>query len=124
MQSLWASIADGIRKLPRHDSMTLQSLATIISAGLESRRKVIVNNSIQAWNDTFGAQDSLEYPARVRVVMKKLRPIADINLPNFPEDIDEVYIFHSPITTNLLTNSRLCLLHLSGKIPKIPKRAQ
>lgn len=90
MQSLWASIADSIRKLPRHDSMTLQSLATIISAGLESRRKVIVNNSIEAWNETFGAQNSLEYPARVRVVMKKLRPIADINLPNFPEDIDEI----------------------------------
>ncbi|KAF8453163.1 Rap1-interacting factor 1 N terminal-domain-containing protein [Terfezia claveryi] len=90
MQSLWASIADSIRKLPRHDSMTLQSLATIISAGLESRRKVIVNAAIEAWNETFGAQNSLEYPARVRVVMKKLRPIADINLPNFPEDIDEI----------------------------------
>jgi len=124
MQSLWASIADSIRKLPRHDSMTLQSLATIISAGLESRRKVIVNNSIKAWNDTFGAQDSLEYPARVRVVMKKLRPIADINLPNFPEDIDEVYIFIHQSLPAVLTNSRLCLLHLYGKILRNPKKAR
>ena len=33
--------------------------------------------------------------------MKKLRPIADINLPNFPEDIDEVYILHPPITARV-----------------------
>jgi len=107
MQSLWVSIADSIRKLPRHDSITLQSLAIIISAGLESRRKVIVNSSIKVWNDTFGAQDSLEYPSRVRVVMKKLRPIADISLPNFPEDIDEVYIAHPPVTASRVDQSQI-----------------
>ena len=89
-------MADTIRKLPRHDSISLQSLAILISSGLESKRKVIVNNSINVWNDTFGTQDTLEYPARVRIVMKKLRPIADLNLPTFPEDIDEVIVIDLP----------------------------
>ncbi|KAF8468891.1 Rap1-interacting factor 1 N terminal-domain-containing protein [Kalaharituber pfeilii] len=90
VHSLWAGITEAIRQLPRYDSYVLQYLTTLIASGLESRRKSIVNNTIKTWNTTFGAQKSLEYPSRVRIVMKKLRPVADINLPTFPEDIEEI----------------------------------
>lgn len=80
--------------------MTLQSLAVLIAGGLESKRKVIVSGSLKVWNDTFGVQSSLEYPPRVRVAMKKLRPVADISLPTFPEDIEEVLGAQLPIITD------------------------
>ena len=92
IQTLWTCITEAISKLPRHDSMILQALTTLVACGLESKRKATVNSTIKTWNATFGSQNVIEYPARVRILMKKLRPIADITLPTFPEDIDEVCI--------------------------------
>ncbi|KAI5808576.1 Rap1-interacting factor 1 N terminal-domain-containing protein [Peziza echinospora] len=90
VQGLWNAVTNAITRLPRHDSLALQSMTVLVASGLESSRKAIVNSSIKTWNSSFGKQASLEYPSRVRLAMKKLRPIADIALPAFPEDIDEI----------------------------------
>lgn len=49
---------------------------------------MIVNESKQTWNQTFGIVDCLEYPEALRPVLLKLRARTNILLPNFPEGMD------------------------------------
>jgi hypothetical protein len=66
----------------------LGELELLICSGLESKHKYIVNKSIQLWNSVFGeCRDGLEYPEQVKAALLKLRPIADIQLPFFPESL-------------------------------------
>lgn len=92
LEAVWVKISAAIAQLPKHDSIVLQSLAPLIISGLDSKKKAIAAETVQTWNDTFGQQDSLDYPASLRKVVKKLRQIADLRLPGFPEDSEEVCI--------------------------------
>lgn len=78
-----------IEGLPKHDTMVLSNLQVLIASGLESRRKGTVDATIRLFNETFGKQDTLGYPKRVKSALRRLRPIADISLPSFPEDTNE-----------------------------------
>lgn len=49
---------------------------------------MIVNESKQTWNQTFGIVNCLEYPEALRPVLLKLRARTNILLPNFPEGMD------------------------------------
>ena len=49
---------------------------------------MIVNESIQTWNQTFGKVDCLEYPEDLRPILLNLRACKNILLPNFPEGMD------------------------------------
>ncbi len=80
--------AIAIEALPKIDSQLLSNIETLIIASLKSRQRVIVNESIQMWNRTFGIVDSLEYPVALRPVLLKLRVLTDILLPNFPDGVD------------------------------------
>jgi hypothetical protein len=40
---------------------------------------------VTLWNATFGSEPDLEYPPRVTEAILRLRPIADIRLPSFPD---------------------------------------
>lgn len=49
---------------------------------------MILNESIQTWNQTFGIVDCLEYPEALRPILLNLRACKNILLPNFPEGMD------------------------------------
>lgn len=88
---LWENVLQAVESLPRHDSEILSDLNVLLSSGLESRRKSTVNITIKTWNNTFGKQESLSYPSRVRMALARLRTITDLSLPGFPEDDSGVF---------------------------------
>jgi hypothetical protein len=100
---LWSSICDHIANLPQTDSSLLRSLETLICSGFESRHKHTVSTMISLWNFTFGSEPDLEYPPRVTEAVLRLRPIADIRLPSFPECENEVCVYQISHNTGLLT---------------------
>lgn len=51
---------------------------------------MIVSESIETWNQTFGIVDCLEYPEALRPVLLNLRARTNILLPNFPEGMDSI----------------------------------
>ena len=67
------------------DTRFLFSIQELMVAGFRSRHKAIVNQSIAMWNSTFGGEGTLEYPGDLRAILQKLRPMAELSLPNFPE---------------------------------------
>ena len=68
-----------------------------MAASLRSRHKAILNNAILLWNLTFGRVEELEYPHALRPVLRRLRTLTEISLPNFAEeDSTEVRHVHVP----------------------------
>ena len=57
----------------------------MLSSGLRSRRRAIVNATIEAWNSSFGLEETLQYPESVARGLRSLRQIADLLLPTFPD---------------------------------------
>ncbi|KFZ04689.1 hypothetical protein V501_09056 [Pseudogymnoascus sp. VKM F-4519 (FW-2642)] len=70
-------------------TIALSKLGALLSAGLNSKRKPIANSAITLWNATFGTQSTLTYPPDVAKALARLRPVADLKLPNFPAAYDE-----------------------------------
>jgi hypothetical protein len=67
----------------------LKTLSTLISCGLGSRRKAIVNMTVELWNSTFGLEEALDYPLKVKNALQRLHPIVDLQLPSFPESVED-----------------------------------
>ncbi|KAH0559014.1 hypothetical protein GP486_004374 [Trichoglossum hirsutum] len=86
---LWSGVGLAIPRLPRKDSFMLRNLSTLISCGLGSRRKTIANATADLWNSTFGQQNALDYPQKVKNALLRLRPIVDLQLPTFPESVED-----------------------------------
>jgi hypothetical protein len=61
----------------------LDSLDTLIAAGLSSRRKSIVNATVVCWDSTFGDNEVLQYPPKSRKALQKLQQRVEIRLPSF-----------------------------------------
>jgi hypothetical protein len=81
-------ILPSLQALHSHTKI-LSDLEHLISSGLESKHKTIVNKTIQLWNSMFGdCENGLIYPEFVRAALLRLRSIADINLPFFPESLE------------------------------------
>ncbi|KAI9818713.1 MAG: hypothetical protein M1832_004189 [Thelocarpon impressellum] len=89
VMNLWAAIATAVERLPSKDSATLEELEVLITSGLQSRRRVIVNRSIELWNSTFGAEEALEYPAKVRHAILPFKGLDSLLLPTFPVEADD-----------------------------------
>lgn len=83
-RALWQNVCEAIKKLPRKDSAMLVVLEPLILAGFSSRRRKIVNIAIQTWNETFGKDPNLRYPAQLEQYLQKLRGLVDLELPNLP----------------------------------------
>jgi hypothetical protein len=67
----------------------MADLEPLLCSGLESRHKSIVNQAIRMWNSTFGhSKQTLEYPDRLKQALQRLRPIADLQLPFFPNSLE------------------------------------
>ena len=71
------------------DTKLLLSIKELVVAGLRSRHKAIVNESIVLWNSTFGEEGTVEYPEDLKTVLRKLRPMTDISLRDLPESDGE-----------------------------------
>lgn len=66
-------------------------MSTLITSGLNSRHKAIVNESVLLWNRTFGLVEGLEYPDNLQPVLLKLKTLTSIYLPNF-EKMDNIEV--------------------------------
>ncbi|KAK4988816.1 hypothetical protein LTR50_003661 [Elasticomyces elasticus] len=86
---LWKVVVALIRECPRHDSLLLEDLGDLVTAGLSSSRRNIVNTTIELWNDTFGKEEKLDYPKNLEKVLRKLRHVTELSLPTFPESPDD-----------------------------------
>jgi hypothetical protein len=90
--------------LPHTDNGLLRSLEILICSGLESKHKHTVSAMVTLWNSTFGKESDLEYPPRLTEAILRLRPIADIRLPSFPNHHrNEVCVFETNNEIILLT---------------------
>ncbi|KAJ6262313.1 hypothetical protein Dda_3120 [Drechslerella dactyloides] len=87
---LLTAVCDGLKRTESFDSMALRSYSHLVAAGFESKSQENVITMIEFWNKTFGIQENLEYPARVRTAINKLRRFADIKLPTFPDSIEDL----------------------------------
>jgi hypothetical protein len=82
---IWSKVCEIIEGSPSTDTALLSEFGVIITAGLGSTHKSIVQKAVTFWNSTFGKQAMLEYPPGLKDVLSRLRPIADLELPSFPE---------------------------------------
>ena len=78
-----------IEQLP-HNRTSLESMQGIMTCSLRSRHRTIVNEAICLWNRSYGTAEGLEYPDALQGILARLRSIAVIELPSFPDvgDID------------------------------------
>ncbi|KAL8808328.1 MAG: hypothetical protein Q9182_000148 [Xanthomendoza sp. 2 TL-2023] len=86
VKTLCKTVLASLKVVPKPDSFCLSRLQDLITSGFQSRHKRVVNEWITAWNQTFGRAETLEYPVTLRIVLKKLRPTVDIELPGFVEE--------------------------------------
>lgn len=77
----------------------LRSLQVFIVSSLRSRHRVILNEAIAVWNETFGAAKDLEYPLELQKAVLKLQNVSDIVLPGLPhiEDSEVMTLVTLPI---------------------------
>jgi hypothetical protein len=90
VQQLWETVLAAIGNHPRKDSTYLQAFDTLIAAGLSCRRISIVNATVGFWNESFGAEDDLEYPPMVAKALRKLKPTVELQLPGVLPLAEEV----------------------------------
>ncbi|KAL8773198.1 MAG: hypothetical protein Q9209_001874 [Squamulea sp. 1 TL-2023] len=95
VKTLWKVVADTLGSVARPDSNLLGMLQDLLVAGFRSRHRHMVNTTIMMWNHTFAKADILDYPPALRLVLTKLRPTVDIELPGFGND-DVSEIMSSP----------------------------
>ncbi|KAF2171522.1 hypothetical protein M409DRAFT_63758 [Zasmidium cellare ATCC 36951] len=87
LPSLWADVLRLVQhSFPEMDSVLLEALEPLVTAGLASPSKDIVNHTITFWNESFGSQDTLEYPAKLLPVLRARRAQADMQLPGLIDD--------------------------------------
>ena len=88
---LWFTLVKVLETDISHTIESLFSLHGLLASALGSQRRSIVMSFVRMWNRTFGLAEALEYPDDVYKHLLKLRPLADILLPNFPEpEVQEV----------------------------------
>lgn len=81
----WSIILRLLNTCPKKDSALLKALEPLFVAGLSSPHKTIVKDTIRFWNQSFGTEDSLDYPSTLRDVLRTRAMDTDIELPAFPE---------------------------------------
>ncbi|TAQ88451.1 hypothetical protein B7494_g3220 [Chlorociboria aeruginascens] len=90
--SLWGKVCSIIpvgKKTQTHTKI-LSDLEIMISSGLTSKHRTIVNSTVRMWNLLFGVcEDGLVYPDKVKDALLRLRPIADLQLPFFPDGLED-----------------------------------
>ena len=107
------------------DTRFLLSIQELMVASFRSRHKSIVSESIAMWNNTFGIEDTLEYPKDLRLILQKLRCVTVLRLPSFPEqDGGEVSRLSLPAENARAYVSRPYLHLCVSSTPKMKKRCK
>lgn len=101
------AIANALQIAVPHNTASLHTFETIVSAGLESVHKSTANRFIEMWNATFGLQDLSNYPPGVQTALQMLEPLVKLQLPcplpRQPESqVCHFYIQRSKIHTDVL----------------------
>ncbi|KAF3903959.1 hypothetical protein ABW21_db0208490 [Orbilia brochopaga] len=87
---LLKAVCGGLKRTEQFDSAALRSYSHLVAAGFETKSQENAITMIEFWNSTFGIQENLEYPPRVRSAINKLRRYADIKLPTFPDSLEDL----------------------------------
>lgn len=82
---LWGGLLSQIAGLPRKDGALLSLLQPLFVAGFASPKRSIVNRTITFWNENFGDQETLRYPAKLEKVLRAALSHVELDLPDFPE---------------------------------------
>ena len=106
-------LLSSIERFVVFDTRSLFSMQELLIAGFRSRHKSIVNKAIAMWNSTFGGEDGLEYPEGLGKILQKLKLVAELRLPNFPDmtvgEVSELDLATSNANTDLARACRhLC----------------
>ncbi|KAK6361824.1 hypothetical protein TWF730_005538 [Orbilia blumenaviensis] len=116
MQELWKAVCEALKRTECFNSNALEMFSHLIAAGFESKHKMNVVTTINFWNKTFGNQETLEYPQRVRKAISKIRYYADIKLPTFPDSLEDDA--HVPTPDFLETQGSDFAQHILSSPPK------
>ncbi|OJD21193.1 hypothetical protein ACJ73_07470 [Blastomyces percursus] len=95
-RQLTLSTAKLFQKSAESRATLLHKLSTLITSGLESRHKFIVNHFIKLWNNSFSSEETLVYPENVERALRRLKPFVHLVLPNFPPAGDSTIDVPSP----------------------------
>ncbi|KAJ5041618.1 uncharacterized protein L3040_005196 [Drepanopeziza brunnea f. sp. 'multigermtubi'] len=90
--TMWAMVKKLISQLldDYSHSKVLNELEMLICAGLDSKHEGIFAGTIKFWNDYFGScEEPLHYPDYIQEILLRVRRVAEIQLPSFPDDLDE-----------------------------------
>ncbi|TKX26681.1 Rap1-interacting factor 1 N-terminal-like protein [Elsinoe australis] len=90
LTKLWFSVLSSLKAL-QHDSTLLAALAPLLVSGLATRHRSVANETIAYWNTTFGQLTDLQYPPRLASVLQRVANHVDLDLPNFPSDIQQMH---------------------------------
>lgn len=87
---MWTACRAVIEELPSTNA-TLSQFEDVVTAGLTSRHRSILNYATIFWNTTFGTAEHLEYTEKLRKALSRLRRVTELQLPDFSyEDDTEV----------------------------------
>lgn len=79
--ALWTEVCNAMYKLPR-DKQILVHLESLITSGLTSQRRGIVDLSIASWNATFGKEETIRYPTQLEEALRRLSSSVELSLPS------------------------------------------
>ncbi|KAL9015061.1 MAG: hypothetical protein Q9173_000314 [Seirophora scorigena] len=95
VRKMWEIIIDTIKSVAKPESSSLAFISDLLAAGFRSRHKTIVNDLIDAWNQSFGKAKALEYPATLHHALARIRLHTEVELPGFVND-ETTEIMSSP----------------------------
>lgn len=80
---VWQDVLALVQCMATRGSTLLATLEHLIAAGFMSSRRDIVIKTVGFWNDTFGSEDNLLYPASLQKILGSLQPHVELSLPGF-----------------------------------------
>lgn len=75
-----------MRTQSEKENTLLKALEPLLVAAFSSPHKQIVNETILFWNESFGCQDTIDYPTKLLPILRARSDEADIILPGLPDD--------------------------------------
>ncbi|KAL8828484.1 MAG: hypothetical protein Q9191_002557 [Dirinaria sp. TL-2023a] len=85
IRTLWTTSINIIQSLP-HTNATLLQFHHLMTAGLMSRHRSIVNDALEFWNNTYGNAEYLEYCDALRIALVRLKSVAEVHTPAMDDD--------------------------------------
>ncbi|KXL41544.1 MAG: hypothetical protein FE78DRAFT_545242 [Acidomyces sp. 'richmondensis'] len=86
VQLTWQELLRLLNMQPEKSNTLLKVLEPLLVAAFSSPHKQIVNETILFWNESFGCQDTIEYPIGLLPVLLARSDETDIILPGLPND--------------------------------------